>query len=153
MMRRMILNIRFKGKKKKVPGWISVDSALINDIDRVLFSPVDREELRKDKAVEVPFDEVEELIAELLRERNFPVRNAYRLHNDLPTPKGWLLMRYLFRTRKRLKRVLLVSDQVFVMRASASVLKKLIRLHQSLYRSQRFLFPNVLCSQTLRDFF
>lgn len=31
-------------------------------------SSVDREELRKDKAVEVPADEVQELIFELLRE-------------------------------------------------------------------------------------
>lgn len=31
-------------------------------------SVVDREELRKDKAVEVPIDEVEELITEYLRE-------------------------------------------------------------------------------------
>jgi len=39
---------------------------------------VDREELRKDKAVEVPFDEVEELIAELLRENeSFTVKGKF----------------------------------------------------------------------------
>lgn len=41
----------------------------------MVFPLVDREELRKDKAVEVPFDEVEELISELLRENeSFAVR-------------------------------------------------------------------------------